>query len=211
MTRQTKPPSGGPAGGRDRRRAKPTAAARRRAAQPRRLRNRAVVAVTVVAVIAAVGLAVIAADRRHQHLVARLTASGCKADSQTDDGSAHISDPTYTVDPPTGGDHLEQPASPGFRSIADAPPVGQVVHSLEHGYVALWYRPDLPADQVSRVRSVLDAFPVDVVVVPGTTMAGPVAATAWHHRLLCPTADPVALRAFVSAYRNKGPEKVPHS
>ena len=49
-----------------------------------------------------------------------------------------------------------------------------------------------------------------MLLLPRQTLPVAGAATAWHHRLLCDTAEIESLRRFVGAYRNKGPERVPH-
>jgi hypothetical protein len=38
-----------------------------------------------------------------------------------------------------------------------------------------------------------------------------VAAKAWHRRLLCGRVEEPALASFIETYRNKGPERIPHS
>ena len=118
--------------------------------------------------------------------------------------------PTYTVNPPSGGDHLARAAPTGVFTGPNVPPDGAIVHSLEHGYVVIWYRPDLPTDQVATVRAVRDKYPRDTLVVERKDMPVPVAATAWKQRLLCQRADADDLGDFVAKARNKAPEKVPH-
>lgn len=118
--------------------------------------------------------------------------------------------PTYTVNPPSGGDHLSQATQPGVYAGLNIVPDGNLVHSLEHGYVIIWYRSDLSIPEITTVRDVRDKYPRDVLVVERKDMVAPVAATAWKHRLLCERADADDLADFVEKARNKGPEKVPH-
>jgi Protein of unknown function (DUF3105) len=59
------------------------------------------------------------------------------------------------------------------------------------------------------LRNVAGRFDDDVLVVPRASMPTPVAATAWHRRLLCPAFEQSAFDLFVRTYRDKGPEKVP--
>jgi hypothetical protein len=84
-----------------------------------------------------------------------------------------------------------------------------VVHSLEHGYVAIWYRPDLAAADLAALRQIAEDRPEDVLLLPRATLPVPVAATAWHRRLLCSRSEPASIRRFADAYIGKGPEKVP--
>jgi hypothetical protein len=122
----------------------------------------------------------------------------------------HVASPTYEVDPPAGGNHDASPSPPGIFTAASAPPDGRIVHSLEHGYVAIWHRPDLPDDDLEALQGLAETYDRDVLLVPRASVRGKVAATAWGHRLLCGEVEVEALDAFVVAFRNKGPERVPH-
>jgi hypothetical protein len=124
-----------------------------------------------------------------------------------------VANPTYTIDPPAGGDHLSTAAPPKVYALGSPPADGTVVHAMEHGYVVLWYAPNLAAADVKVLRDVFDAYPRDVLVVPRPSLQGtdhPVVATAWHHRLLLPSAAKDPLLAFTKQLRNQGPEKIPH-
>jgi hypothetical protein len=90
------------------------------------------------------------------------------------------------------------------------PADGNLVHSLEHGFVVLWHRPDLADAQLDQLLDVAQAYERDVLVVPRASLATPVAATAWHKRLQCPSTEPDVLQRFVAEFRNVGPEDVPH-
>lgn len=137
--------------------------------------------------------------------------SQCQADTATDPGSEHVDAATFAVNPPSGGDHLATAARAGFYDSGTVvPPDGNAVHALEHGYVAIWYQPTLNQADLDALRKVFKAYPKDVLVLPRPSLTQPVAATAWHQRLLCPTLDTAALTAFVKTYRNQGPEKIPH-
>lgn len=187
---------------------------RRRAVRRRQRRNGLIVVVVVVVVIGAFGLKVVAQRRSNQRLEAALTAGSCRVDGRSDrdsgTGRNHVASPSFEVNPPAGGDHTLQAASAGEFTGRSVPPDGQIVHALEHGYVALWYRPDIPGDTLETLRGVRNDFDRDVLLIPRPNLPVTVAATAWHDRLLCETAEPEALRRFVRAYRNKGPERVPH-
>ena len=140
-------------------------------------------------------------------LRASLEQDGCTVDSRTDKGQAHVPAATYSVDPPAGGDHDPVPSPAGFYDQSNVPTDGHLVHSLEHGFVVVWYRPDgvSPAtlgglrDLAGRHRWVL--------VVPRPSLPTALAATAWHRRLLCPDAATGPIGNFVAAFRNQGPEK----
>ena len=187
---------------------------RRRAVRRRQRRNRLMIIVVVVIGIGAFGLNALAQRRSNQRLEAALTAGSCQVDGASDQDSGtgrnHVASPGFEINPPAGGNHTAQAASAGEFTGGNVPPDGQIVHALEHGYIAFWYRPDTPAETLETLRGVRNDFDRDVLLVPRPNLPVPVAATAWHHRLLCDTAEPEALRRFVRAYRNKGPERVPH-
>jgi hypothetical protein len=150
-------------------------------------------------------------DRRQTaRLVSSLEAGSCDFDRDSDPGRAHIIGATYRVDPPAGGDHDAAPAPAGTYTGANVPPDANLVHSLEHGFVILWHRADLPEPDREQLQAIRDRFPRDVLVVARPSLEVPVAATAWHKRLLCPTLDADALGRFADEFRNDGPEDVPH-
>ena len=187
-------------------------AARRRKAG----RNRALVIGGIVAVLAVLVVTVSNSRRSNARVVDRLEASGaCRYDSRADTdagpGRNHINgDLRYDVDPPSGGNHNPTAAPPGIFTAETKPPDAQIVHALEHGYVTLWYRSDLDPAELQRLRDIATRYDRDVLLVPRESMSEPVAATAWHRRLLCSRPDAEALERFVTSYRNKGPEKVEH-
>lgn len=175
------------------------------------LRRRGLVALMVVLVAGVVvaALANSAADRREEsRLNDLLTAGECTVDRRTDSGSDHVPSPEYEVDPPAGGDHTPQAADPGIYEPGQAPPDGPLVHAMEHGYVILWYRPGVDDETAVGVQGMAERFGDATLVVPRPSLEVPVAATAWHRRLLCPGGfEERPFVEFVKAYRDKGPEK----
>jgi hypothetical protein len=179
--------------------------------------------VIVLSVVALVAFVILPSASRAQtraagpstvRLEAAAAAAGGTLDNRFDPGVYHEASPLYEVDPPAGGNHASRPAAPGDYPLASAPTDGAVVHSLEHGYVAVWYRPDLDPDDLAALRDVLATYPRDVLLIARPSLATgptPVAATAWHHRLLLPSPpDAKAVLEFVRTYRNQGPERIRH-
>lgn len=187
-------------------------AARRRKAT----RNRALIAGGLVAVLALLVITVTNSRRSNQRVVSALESSGnCDYDSRTDSdagpGNNHVTgDITYDVNPPSGGNHNPSASPAGIFTADNTPPDAQIVHSLEHGYIALWYRPDVDTATLDGLKSLTNRYARDVLLVPRPSLEQPVAATAWHRRLLCQRPDVDALERFVKEYRNQGPEKIPH-
>ncbi|HEV2889866.1 MAG TPA: DUF3105 domain-containing protein [Frankiaceae bacterium] len=164
----------------------------------------------VAALVLCVGLwgAVLLAQRgaaspaeRDGRTVRDLRAAGCEYDTRADRGRTHVDAPRYTVEPPSGGDHLPRPAEAGVHAVA--PPDGELVHALEHGLVVVWLGTGVDD---AAVRPFAQTFREEVVVVRRPGVTG-VAATAWHRRLHCPSFSEPALRAFVCAFRGRGPER----
>jgi hypothetical protein len=124
----------------------------------------------------------------------------------------------YKQNPPVFGPHNPVPASDGDYVGQGAPQTEQVVHALEHGRVAIWYKPSLPQRRVQQLET-LFAEPIEgqqagykQLLVERADMPFQVAASAWGQQLGCPqfndkTFD--ALRAFRARYVDKGPENVP--
>ena len=120
--------------------------------------------------------------------------------------------PDYGTNPATSGRHDPVPIADG--SYRDTPPEQNVVHSLEHGRVAIQYAPSLSeADQLV-LKGVFDADPDGMLLFTNPDMPDDVAVTAWTNRMSCKTvSNPEALAAAVIAFRDsfrgKGPERIP--
>lgn len=189
-------------------------AARRR----RRTRNRALIAGAIVGLLTLITVTVVNSRRSNSAVISALESSGaCSYDTRADDddgaGRNHVSgNIDYEVDPPSGGNHNPSAAPAGVYTQETAPPDGEIVHAHEHGYVTLWYRPDLASDAVTQLRDLAEEYNRDTLLVPRQSLSPsePVAATAWNKRLICSSADVAALERFITEFRNEGPEKIPH-
>jgi hypothetical protein len=140
-------------------------------------------------------------------LRASLEQGGCTVDDRSDPGRNHVPQTTYTVDPPAGGDHDPRPAPGGFYDTTDVPTDGHLVHSLEHGFVVVWYRPGAASSATVDGLRDLARRHGWVLVAPRPSLPTVLAATAWHRRLLCPDGASGPIGNFVTAFRNQGPEK----
>src|SRR3972149_2701516 len=189
-------------------------------------------------------------------------------ESVTDAGRDHITDiygVTYTSNPPTSGPHFPVWAKPGVydRFISD----GYLIHSMEHGYVIIWYdcnklssgrfvkevyAHDEPVEEATDSGDVLmhmkvtptaemswitiddppeeeiplpESFKTDsckslvsqlseftkaakrVIVVPRMNLDTLVALTAWGRIDKLDSVDEGQIKAFISAFHNRGPEQ----
>jgi hypothetical protein len=151
-------------------------------------------------------------------------AAGCEFTSARAKSRDHIQDPDQKVDyptnPPTSGRHYELPADDGAYS--EAPSDEQLVHTLEHGRMIIWFKPSLTADQRANILALFDEEDgYQMALVPRRNMDAAVAASVWSREpeplgtgrlLTCPEYNDRifdALRTIRNEYRGDGPEPVP--
>ena len=151
-------------------------------------------------------------------------AAGCDLKSFRANSREHTQDLAeqigYASQPPTSGKHYIEPAEDG--AYDQAPDVKELVHTMEHGRVIIWFKRNLPEGQRADLKALFDEDTYQMVITPDPTqMTYQVAATAWNGdpqpngtgRLLgCPKVSDEtfdALRAFKDEHRSNGPEPVP--
>jgi hypothetical protein len=104
----------------------------------------------------------------------------------------------YAQTPPVGGNHAPIWQNCGFYSIPI--PNETAVHSLEHGAVWMTYRPDLPKEQVNRLRDWAQRERY-VIVSPYSDLSSPVVASAWGYQLRLDSSQDTRLEQFVDSFR----------
>lgn len=108
----------------------------------------------------------------------------------------------YPQTPPVGGDH-----NPVWLNCGtyDKPVKNEnAVHDLEHGAVWITYQPNLPAAQLTTLKSQVKGKTfMDLSPYPG--LPAPVVASAWGKQLQLQSASDPRLAKFISAYR-QGPQ-----
>jgi hypothetical protein len=133
-----------------------------------------------------------------------------------DEGNNHVDDGqpiTYKVYPPVSGTHYNNPTSAGFYDTTV--PEGNFVHSLEHGYIVIYYKPDVPDATKQQLKDLMTQLPLDkygkvkLVIVPYTNMSTPLAIAAWDRLLLLNQYSPDEIKTFYQEWVDKGPEDVP--
>lgn len=162
-------------------------------------------------------------DQKITDLEEAVKAAGCELKSFKGRSREHTSDLAervkYSSSPPTSGKHFEQAAVDGeYEKPRD---IKELVHSLEHGRVIIWFKPSLPKANRGVLKAVYDDDPYQMLITPDPSgMTYAVAATAWNAdplpngtgRLLgCPRFTPEvadALRTFKEEHRGNGPEQV---
>jgi len=117
---------------------------------------------------------------------------------------------TYPSLPPASGPHAGQTLPAGVYS--SPPPIDQLVHSLEHGAALVWYEPDAPGAEVTRIEDFYGRSDAGtrVIVAPydyadqgpeGSLPAGSeMALVAWHHVETCSRPSLAAAFGFTARY-----------
>lgn len=132
------------------------------------------------------------------------------------EGNAHIpptaTPPRYGTNPATSGNHAEPPYQQADGAYSETPPDLYVVHSLEHGRLAVQYSPDLSESDQLELIGLYDTMYGGSLLFPNENMSYAVAATTWRNLMGCNeykgsiTLD--AIRAFGKARWGKGREPV---
>jgi len=150
-------------------------------------------------------------------LAALAKAAGCVVrEGLPEEGRGHIGpdDPTpdYRTVPPTSGDHISPPLQQADGAWTDLADPVNVVHSLEHGRIAIQYDPDLPEAAQLELKGLYDSVYSASLLFPNPDMPYAAAATAWRNLIGCPdwqgqkTLD--AIFAFGQAHWGDAPEDV---
>lgn len=121
-----------------------------------------------------------------------------------DEGHKHLPPsaptPDYRTSPPNSGNHFESPYQQADGAYAESPPQAAVVHSLEHGRLAIEYRPTLPEDEQRELLGLYRSMWAGTLIFPYSDMSSEIAAVTWTNLLLCNqyrgTLTLEAIRAF---------------
>jgi Protein of unknown function (DUF3105) len=138
-----------------------------------------------------------------QNLQAAARAADCELRLRLpEEGDEHIPasapEPRYKTNPPTSGDHVEEQQADG--AYRETPPPVSVVHSLEHGRLAIQYRPDLPEDAQLELIGLYDAIYGGTLLFPNPDMPYSVAVTTWTNLLACPVYQKNATLSAISSF-----------
>lgn len=121
-------------------------------------------------------------------------------------GATH---PEYNSNPPTSGWHYgDGVAGAGIKKepVADE----LLIHSMEHGAVVVWYKADLPQEQIDAIKSAYDdANIAKKIMVPRANLDVPVALTSWGYLLKLDTIDSAKITDFLKSNNDRAPERAP--
>ncbi len=148
-------------------------------------------------------------------LAAAAAAAGCKLRKFPNYGQEHTTDSVvYKTNPATSGPHSSVPAEDGAYPAATPPAIGNTIHALEHGRIAIQWKPGLSSQSIGQLQTLFaegDGYHT-LLFANQTNMPYAVAASAWERYLGCPTFTPKvfdAIRSFRTTYVDKAPEQVP--
>ncbi|HET8954363.1 MAG TPA: DUF3105 domain-containing protein [Solirubrobacterales bacterium] len=142
-------------------------------------------------------------ELKEQSLQKAVRAAGCELRLRLpDEGHEHIPasapEPGYKTKPPTSGDHVdEQQADGAYRKT---PPPASVVHSLEHGRLAIQYRPDLPEQAQLELIGFYNSIYGGTILFPNPDMPYMVAATTWTNLIGCRSYHQLKTLAAIDAF-----------
>lgn len=130
---------------------------------------------------------------------------------QSDHGGGHAEGTEYGGDqPPTSGKH----ASPVAWDVYDTEiRDDQALHNLEHGGIYVSYRPDLPKDQVEKMKKLLfepfsdsDFKPRKVIMAPRASNDSPIVLSSWQRSQALESFDEAVIKEYYLANFGKSPE-----
>ena len=131
-------------------------------------------------------------------------------DAIADQGANHVPEGTlvtYLTNPPTGGSNYTLSAKAGIydKSVPD----GNLIHSMEHGAVILWYN-GLSKQDIERLKQIFNSVSISKkIMVPHATMDVSIALTSWGRLLKLQAIDEVKIKTFMETNENRAPEKAP--
>ena len=130
---------------------------------------------------------------------------------QADHGREHVSSKEYGGDqPPTSGSH----ANPVAWGVYDTEVRDdQVIHNMEHGGIDVSYQPDLPEDQIEKLKGLLSApfsnpefKPTKIVLAPRQANTSPIELSSWRRSEPLVSYDQKKIEDYVVRNLGKSPE-----
>lgn len=195
---------------------------RKKAAErKRKIRNATIFGVVGLVVLVAIFLGFKASQHAKQAFTAASTAAGCTnvQDTTSLTGTTdrtHLKQAqinagvtiTYSTSPPSGGGHYPSPLPKGVYDALstnpkDNPNLYMAVHSLEHGYVDIWYGPGLSSSQLDSLKALASQDKVLVISYPNLPAGKSVAMTTWGRLQACDRLDINQVQGYIDHYKLK--------
>lgn len=124
-----------------------------------------------------------------------------------DEGRGHLAPgetpPAYKSNPPTSGTHNPEWYPAGiYDKNAD---LTRLIHSLEHGYVILFYN-GISQEEVQQLIRIQQSDSYKTIVAEYPNMPQKVAIAAWGNLQNCSGVNEQVIRSFIAQFRDHGPE-----
>jgi hypothetical protein len=122
----------------------------------------------------------------------------------------------HNTDPPSSGQHYDNPSDAGFYDVAPADEF--MVHSLEHGYVVLYYNCSTLSDEACEalkgdIQNAMDGAgrsrntgTPKIIAAPRPTMENLITISSWGRLLRADVFDSEEFQSYVDLYRDQAPE-----
>lgn len=124
--------------------------------------------------------------------------------ASTNGAANHVDTPVdYEMSPPVSGSHAAAPADCGTYGgpLANE----NLVHSLEHGAVAVLYEPTISQEEVTQIEELVASYDSHTISAPYEgEMETPIAVVAWANIMRLNTFEEAAVTEFIEAFRAGG-------
>ena len=109
-----------------------------------------------------------------------------------DKGQQHVqgldTKPNTKAEIDTSGNHDQAPLP--WQVYDQEIPDAKVIHNLEHGGIYISYSPDLPADQIAKIKALFSKpysrenfSPIKAIVAPRTANSSPIVMSSWKRSM----------------------------
>lgn len=132
---------------------------------------------------------------------------------QPDKGQKHVAPGTTKYggpEPPTSGDHTTPVP---WQAYDQEVPDENIIHNLEHGGIYISYRPDLPADQIAKIKGLFSRpfsnqkfSPSKAVVAPRAANGSPIIMSSWSRNMKLDSFDEAKMMEYYLRNVGKAPE-----
>lgn len=140
----------------------------------------------------------------------------CRSPANASEAAECGGEDPYSSVPAASGPHWPPDAVANWGVYSTPQPETQLIHNLEHGGVVIWYRDDLPPDQVAELASYVEAqvsqgvggrFKFILSPWGGEEDLGaPIVVTAWRYLLALEEVDTAAIDDFARLRYGRSPE-----
>lgn len=111
----------------------------------------------------------------------------------------------YETTPPVSGEHAQGAAPCGIHG--QPIPNENLVHSFEHGAVALLYdAAQVEPGVIEQMETIAGDFESHVLSAPYPEMDNPIVVASWGEKMNLDSFDGPAIREYIEVFRERGPE-----